>query len=295
MKKEIKVIKLANKATMNIPINVIDQVDFLHRKIGSVEWSGILLVKIEGSINNLTDLEVDVKDIFLCDIGTSVSTSYDNTDHYEDLWELFPDYDFLNDQRWDGKNNLVGYKMCQCHTHHTLNGGAYFSGTDMDDLKINSSAHGLYISLIFDAKGNYVAKGSFEAKIEENLVIKAVDFPNNNLSLNNQSDQLITFDFKINQESVLLDDWFVKRYELIEEKKARLKTQEILEKSIKISGIKQTKNYSTNHVKNSGYEEEFIPGLGVVYTSETGALINDLGIPLKAHEAVIYNNFYKSL
>jgi len=110
-------LKLGNKANIILPEKVQRQIDFLHGYVGNLEWSGILLVDMEGDLSNIDGITATVRDIFLCDIGTGASTGYDNSEHLEALWDQFPDFDFMNTTRWDGKKNFTGVKMAQIHTH----------------------------------------------------------------------------------------------------------------------------------------------------------------------------------
>lgn len=304
-------LKLANKANLIIPKKVQQQIDYLHEVVGNIEWSGMLLTEIEGSLDNISALKVKVQDIFLCDVGTAAGTSYDNSDHIEALWEKFPDYSFTNTQRWDGKNNLKGVKLAQIHTHHTLSGGAYFSGVDLYDLDVNASAHGLYISLIVDAKGVAVAKGAFVCEIEEVSNILPKDFTAVKLVAKNKVEKLVSFDFDIQKPNVLpkVDSWFVDRHKdilelkRIEAENKRLAAEKLNKAQQFIPGKHRTllplnnkskhNNFKHhNSRQDTGFTTDWVPGLGNISTNDiTGISYYEDGNKLKGKDLEIFQNW----
>lgn len=70
-------LELLNKPTLVITEKLKNQIDYLHKKVGSAEWSGELITREEGKITDLDDWKIIAEDIFLVDIGTAAYTSYE--------------------------------------------------------------------------------------------------------------------------------------------------------------------------------------------------------------------------
>ena len=305
--KRREILQIASEAKIFISKEIKAQIDYLHKKVDKDEWSGILLLELDGTINDTDNLVAIAKEVFLCDIGNGTFTSYDNEEHYDALWEKYPEYDFMNDKRWDGKKNTKGPKMAQIHTHHNM--GAYFSTTDLDDLDINCRAHGLYISLIVDFKGDYKCKGAFVTEIEQKSSIRPVDFKGQDLVMTNTVEKLVTFDFEvIMPELIGVDDHFQERYEKIKEDKNRAKLAAMAAKAVPNyhnrgvatghghnKGKKLTDSIPVRNLPNpvidSGFIEEFVPGLGTVYTDNAGRQIQENGMPLTVLQQEMYDEW----
>ena len=181
----------------------------------------------------------------------------------------------------------------------------------MDDLDVNVRAHGLYISLIVDVKGNYVCKGAFVSEIEEKSEICPVDFPANKLVMSKKVEKLVTFDFNVVKEAeeILVEDWFLERLNLIEELSKKQAAEEAKRRaamapSYHNRGVNthlpqnKKKNKSKNHipkhqpmggVADAGWMEEFVSGLGTVYTNDAGVQFSEGGMPLTTEEQGIYD------
>ena len=124
---------------MLIPKAIQDQIDWLHQEIGNTEWSGILVYTIEsGTIAQPKSLIMEVKGIFLLDIGSPGYTEFGIGHHIMDLMEELPNCE-TQPEKW---------KMGKIHTHHNM--GAYHSGTDMGDLHDNAPNFAFYLSLVVD-------------------------------------------------------------------------------------------------------------------------------------------------
>ena len=146
---KLKEKKLQGNAEIVLTDNIIDQIEFLHDKVGSVEWSGVLVYKIlEGSIEDHKNLVVEVQEILPMDVGTSSYTEYtiDPKDSYT--------FDNLFDRVMVDPELKIGH----IHTHHNMN--CFFSPTDMAELHDNAPAHNYYLSLIVNFKDfkNWCAK-----------------------------------------------------------------------------------------------------------------------------------------
>lgn len=59
-----------------MPEKVFNQIQFLCKEIASVEWSGILFYKIEGTIKNPSEMKLILEDILPMHKGNSTFTEY---------------------------------------------------------------------------------------------------------------------------------------------------------------------------------------------------------------------------
>lgn len=105
------------------------------------EWSGILFVEYKGSFKN-KDLKIIARDLYLMDIGSSTLTEYSSGNA-----EYF---------KYAAENNLLDCDFGVIHTHHNMN--AFFSLTDSQELEKTGKEREVYVSLIVNNKGEYVAR-----------------------------------------------------------------------------------------------------------------------------------------
>jgi hypothetical protein len=68
---------LQGQLPLVIPDDVLDKIKYLCKTIASVEWSGILFYKVEGSIRNADTVKFIAKDILPLDMGSSAYTEYE--------------------------------------------------------------------------------------------------------------------------------------------------------------------------------------------------------------------------
>jgi hypothetical protein len=94
--KKVERLELSNKPTVIITQKLKNQIDFLHEKVGSVEWSGELITSEEGNITDLDKWKIICEDIYLVDIGTAGYTAYEvdkggfKAADIIDLYDKFP-------------------------------------------------------------------------------------------------------------------------------------------------------------------------------------------------------------
>lgn len=164
MKGEVKV---------KMPQNFYDKVEYLCKKINTVEWSGILLYSFEGTLEQPENLVITLQDIILMDKGSGAYTEYqynqNGRDPYIDYREKYP----------ERKEWRIGH----IHSHNNM--GVFFSGTDNDELKENSSAHVFYLSLIVNNNMDACAKIAYQAYLPEEELKR-------DLVAKNEKDQLFT-------------------------------------------------------------------------------------------------------
>lgn len=193
------------------------KIDFLHHKIGKYEWSGELITREEGTINDLDDWKIIAEDIYLADIGSPGYTEYEmgkggfKSSDVIELYEKFPKLE-------DGE-----LKLQHIHSHNVMS--CFFSGTDWENLEDRASISNYFLMLIVNFDGKYCAKVAFKAKTEGNSGIK-LHFANNEdgykpLTLKGGEDKdiLVVMDCKIqmDEDVISVDEEFEKRYEAVKE------------------------------------------------------------------------------
>jgi len=141
------VIKMKDNGRIILPNHLITQINYLHGRVGTKEWSGMLIYDVKsGNPTKPKDFVLEAKDIFLMDIGSGAYTEYEADGDIVDYYDNKPE-------------EYMEYKTGHIHTHHNMN--AYFSGTDDDELQDNVDKHNYYLSLIVNFAGKYVAKVAF--------------------------------------------------------------------------------------------------------------------------------------
>lgn len=162
-KYESQVRNMKKHAKLILPKDLLLKIHYLHHKIKSIEWSGILMYKVEsGTIEEPENLVLKVVDFALMDIGTSGYTEYD----------FKAEDDYMMDKL--GEVMDKGLKIGHIHTHHSMN--CFFSGVDMGELHENAPNHNYYLSLIvnFDSVSKWCAAIALVLEEEQIGEIKKV-------------------------------------------------------------------------------------------------------------------------
>jgi len=152
--------KMEEKGKLILPPEIISQIQFLHSHCDKDEWSGMLMYDvISGDPSKPEEFELEVKHIFLMDIGTSAATEYEPDGDIVDIYDNIPE--------------AMEWKTGHIHTHH--NGSAYFSATDNAELNDNVDKHNYYLSLVVCFDGNYSAKVVFLSEMETTAKMNFLD------------------------------------------------------------------------------------------------------------------------
>jgi hypothetical protein len=172
-----------------LPQAILDKIEFLcYKSPKGLEWSGVLLYSVEGSIEQYDTVKLKVEDIFLMDIGSAGGTEFE-------LGEELVEYRMNNMESLSWKDGLI-------HSHHNME--TYFSGTDKSELNDSSEFHNYYLSLIVNNRGDYTAKVAFRGSVAEYGCKneKGEDWA---LKLANPRQVLFTFDCLITTPKDLID------------------------------------------------------------------------------------------
>ena len=148
---EYPVVELREKGKLYLTDEILMQINYLHSRTGTKEWSGMLMYEVlKGSIAKPSQFILRAKHIFLMDIGTASYTEYE-TD--EDIVDLY-----------DNVEGSMEMKTGHIHTHHNMS--TFFSGTDKSELMDNVDKYNYYLSLIVNFEGNYSAKVAFLSDVK---------------------------------------------------------------------------------------------------------------------------------
>jgi len=182
-------LSLSNKIKLILTEELLNHIDFGHKKIGNLEWSGFLLYKQEaGTFEDISSIVLKAYNFFPLDVGTSGHTEFNMTpEALDEMMDIYPDF--------------TDYKLGLIHTHHNM--ATFFSGEDMKELHDNTANYPYYLSLIVNNAGTYSAKVAFIAKekesfLETNSFIGGVKIP---LS-RGEDDLLVLVDCDIEKERV---------------------------------------------------------------------------------------------
>lgn len=152
-----RIVPMGNTPQLHISEEVNNKIKYICSKISNVEWSGVLVYKSEGDLNDINNLSMKVIDIYVMDIGSSAHTSFE----YDPI-----DIATAFEQNPDWIENE--YRLGLIHSH--VNMGVFFSGTDISELQDNAKNYDYYLSLITNNMNQFVAKIAFVG--EEEIVTK---------------------------------------------------------------------------------------------------------------------------
>jgi len=139
---------------------LLSKITYLCTQVSTKEWSGPLFFKIEGDVfDEKSDIVVRAKEMLLMSIDTVATTEFDYTSNDDtrivDLYTENPE--------------LMDYRLGNIHSHNSMN--AFFSGTDMTELKDGAKVTDLFLMLVVNNKPyiDWVAKIGISAKVEKDI------------------------------------------------------------------------------------------------------------------------------
>lgn len=195
--------EMKEKGRIILPINVINQIMYLNAYIGKTEWSGILIYDVvSGHPSKPLEFVLKAKHIFLMDIGSGTFTQYETDGDIVDIY--------------DNIEGAMDMKIGHVHSHHDM--GAFFSGTDNDELMENVDKHNYYVSLIVNFSGNYVAKVAFLSEVK---TLTQMHYTNDHGELQLSEEESVTKTMVVTNMNISLEyneEFFYNRITQVEEK-----------------------------------------------------------------------------
>lgn len=208
----VKTGELGNIGTLVITKELQRIIDYLHYKVGSTEWSGMLFYKItKGNIQDMKDLEFTAEFLYPMDIGSGTYTEYEFSGEIVNAYDVYP--------------NAMELSMGQAHSHHNMN--TFFSGTDTDELITNAKLYNYYISLIVNFAHDYCAKIAFpsKSKVIRQMTLRDSDgkFFVKNIESEEEVIMIGNLEVLIEGET-RVDDWLENRFKELKEKNDKKKS-----------------------------------------------------------------------
>lgn len=203
-------LELSNRPTLYISSKLRRQIDYLHSKVNKNEWSGELITREEGTVNDLDSWKIFAEDIFLVDVGSPGYTSYEVDKagfKAADIVQLYETYPTILEGEL--KNHHI-------HTHHNMS--AFFSGTDWENLEERARVSNYFLMLIVNFDGKYCAKVAMvcnvtgKGKTQLTIVNNADDYPSISLAEDKDKQVLVVMDCNIECEELVVDKEFEDRY-----------------------------------------------------------------------------------
>lgn len=203
----LKEINIGKIGKLIITEDLQKTINYLHSKVGSTEWSGILFYKLtKGSIKDLKNLEFTAEFLYPMNIGSHAYTEFD---YNEDVINAYDIYE-----------NALECSSGLVHSHHTM--PAFFSGTDTSELKENCKNFNYYLSLIVNFDGKYCAKVGFysASEVKTKLAIKDSVGKIFNKQITKTEESVLIGDLEI--ETVSQPEWLINRYTELNSKKTAI-------------------------------------------------------------------------
>ena len=249
-KKSLDTVQLKPVIEVKMPESFKDKVKYLCKSIPKEEWSGILLYEPIGTIADIENFHIVLRDIIPLDKGTQAFTSYNN---FEELLKYFDEVidtqPTLEEDYQNGKV-LIGH----IHSHNTM--AVFFSGTDNQELVDNCENHFYYLSLIVNNFMDFCCKIAIHATVDfsTDVPYTAKNELGNSYDLNTttityKKEKMLLYDCKITteKEDIIVPETFMGRVKGIIQKAAETLTAKKKESDVKnnLSKYPTSRTYPT--------------------------------------------------
>ena len=187
---------------------ITNKIDFLHRSIGNVEWSGVLIYEVDlGDEDAFSNIVVKASNLYPMDIGDAASTEFFYTP--EDVVNMY-----------DSIPEALEMNIGLIHSHHSMD--SFISGTDLKELQNNAGLYNFYVSLVVSFNEKYVCRIVFPSKISISKNIVSLDHRGNSraIEITEEEDLLLVGELDIEFESDSnLEEWFIEQVADMKRKK----------------------------------------------------------------------------
>jgi len=235
---------------VKMPESFKDKVKYLCKSIPKEEWSGILLYEPIGTIADIENFHIVLRDIIPLDKGTQAFTSYNN---FEELLKYFDEVidtqPTLEEDYQNGKV-LIGH----IHSHNTMD--VFFSGTDSQELADNCENHFYYLSLIVNNFMDFCCKIAIYATVDFSADVPYTaknelgnPYDLNTTTITYKKEKMLEYDCKVVTESeeIVVPETFMGRVKGIIQKAAEIIT---------------SKKNDTGNFKNTSFNYPALYGKG---------------------------------
>ncbi len=131
---------LKERIQVQIPDEVVDKIKFVNNRHSKIEWAGALIYEVENESLPIYQWKIKVLDILPMSVGTTGAVIIPN----------------MEDALFWAADNYPDKRVGCLHSHHEM--GSFFSGDDMADLNHCAKEYAVYLSLVVNNRGQYVAK-----------------------------------------------------------------------------------------------------------------------------------------
>ena len=138
---------------LKIQAELLKKIEYVCKKVPSLEWSGVLFYKTEGSFEE-NNLVLTAVDMVVQDIGSAGATEF----------EITTDVAY-----YIVMNELADCQMGLIHSHNNMH--TFFSGTDQSTLLQEGLDRNHFLSLIVNNAGVYTAKVTRKIHYKEKFTI----------------------------------------------------------------------------------------------------------------------------
>jgi len=147
------VIKLDKQPRMIITREFRQLFEFFCEKNRAVEWSGVMFYRVQGNINNISEMIITPLDILLMDIGTTAHTEFTMSPEVVD---------------YEINEGLFGCGRGLIHSHNNMN--VFFSSEDISELNDVAPLYLYYVSLIVNNKSEMMAKIALVGDMDSRII-----------------------------------------------------------------------------------------------------------------------------
>lgn len=162
IQKDRKPVHVASTPKLIIGEEVMEDIRYINVKISREEWSGIAFYEvIEGDIENINSLVIELKYIWPMKKGNSASVEFDFDSDWIKIYSKLPELEDL-------KRGII-------HSHNSM--GAFHSGTDYKDLSTNCGIFDFYLSIVTNNRLHFDTKIAIPGE-EEKIVESQYSFKN---------------------------------------------------------------------------------------------------------------------
>ena len=138
---------------LKIQAELLKKIEYVCKKVPSLEWSGVLFYKAEGSFEE-NNLVLTAVDMVVQDIGSAGATEFEIT---------------TDVACYIAMNELADCQMGLIHSHNNMH--TFFSGTDQSTLLQEGLDRNHFLSLIVNNAGVYTAKVTRKIHYKEKFTI----------------------------------------------------------------------------------------------------------------------------
>lgn len=210
------ILKIGKVGKVIISEDLKKEIDYLHKKVGSTEWSGMLIYEqISGDFDNLENLVFEAKHVYPLNIGVSTYTEIDYDGEVANIMSDIP----------ETMTSSVG----KIHTHHNMT--AYHSSTDISDIQKNAKVYGsAFLSLTVATDDKYDAKLGIAAKTKTSFQCDFKNLDNNDCLKNfsNEVNHILLADLEVEVPGTSnVPEWLKNQYKKVVNKSKVSKQSEI--------------------------------------------------------------------